>query len=69
MRDRHEVVFQFFPWPQARDGDVLLPIVGVNRSFFFQRNAQILNRIQRCGDFGSICLQDPDVWDFNLLVG
>ena len=39
LSDSDEFVFQFFSGPQSRYGDVLLPIVGVNRSIPLERNA------------------------------
>ena len=39
LRDRDEVVLQFFSRAQPRHSDVFLPIVGINRSISLQRNA------------------------------
>ena len=66
---RHKVIFQFFSRTQARHGHVLLPVVGVNRSFFFQRDAQVLNRIRRGRHAGAIGLQRPHKGNFDPLVG
>ena len=66
---RDHVVFENFSRSQAGNGDVLLPIVGVDRSFALDRGAQILHRIVAGLHDAAVFFEHPDIRNFDTLVG
>ncbi len=66
---RDQVVFQHFPRPQSGHGDVLLPVIGVDRSVVLDGGAQILHGIVAGLDHGAVRLEDSHVRNLNPLVG
>jgi len=45
MNHRDDVIFKYFSRAQARDGNVLLAVIGIDRSLLLERSAQILDGI------------------------
>src|SRR5271155_4496799 len=69
MNHRYHVVFERFAGAQAGDGNVLLAIVGVDRSLLLQWSAEILHGIVAGLHHGAILFDDTDVGNLHPLVG
>ena len=54
MNHCHHVIFQNFAGTQAWDGDVFLPVVGVNGRLTLDRSGQVLHGVVACLDYGAI---------------
>ena len=63
------IVFQLLAGTQPRNGDVLLPVIGINRRLALKWNAEVLNRVGGCGHDRAICFVHTHVGDLNPLVG
>src|SRR3981081_4068890 len=69
VHHRDHVTFQHFARTQARNRNVLLTIVSVDRRFTFNRGAEILHRVITGLHDGAIFLENPDIGDLYPLVG
>jgi hypothetical protein len=67
--DRDQVIFQNFTRPQAGNGDVLLPVIGVDRRVVFDRGAQVLHCVVAGLDHGAVFFEHADVGNVDALVG
>src|SRR3954449_1874857 len=66
--DGDDVVLQRVSRTEARDGDVLLPVIAIERRFALYWRAEVLDRIWSGGDRSAIRFQYAQVRDFNSLV-
>src|SRR6202044_4286241 len=66
--DGDHVILEHLARAQAGHGDVLLPVVGVNRGFALNGRGQILHIAVAGFDNASVFFQNSDVGNFHALV-
>jgi hypothetical protein len=69
MNHRDDVIFEHFPRTQARDCNVFLTVVGVDRSLLLKRSAQILDGIITRLHHSAVGFDNADVSNFDSFVG
>ena len=69
MDHRDHVIFEDFAGAQAGDGDVLLPVIGIDGGFALDGGAEILYGVVAGLDDAAVGLDHADVADFDTLVG
>ena len=69
VNHRHHVIFENFSGTEARDRDVLLAVIGVDRGFALNGRAQILYRVLSCLHHRAVLLQHAHVRNLDAFAG
>src|SRR5579863_3521112 len=69
VNDRHHVVFEHFAGTEAGNRDVLLAVIGVDRSLVLDRSAEVLDGVVAGLDDGAVFFENAHVGNLDALVG